>query len=146
MLDLTSPAPRGYRARGPRPRRAHDYRHLANAVAWLGALVSITLIGYVTVFTPPGRTENILAFVALVGFGGFFFAWAVGAWLRTSDEESAPPPAKWTVTRQAFLFAVGTVALATAAVNRIVSPASVVLVVLVVLSAELLLRRMRLSR
>jgi hypothetical protein len=50
------------------------------------------------------------------------------------------------VTRQALLFAVGTVALAIAAVNRIVSPTSVVLVALVVVSAELILRRMRLRR
>ena len=113
---------------------------------WLGGLVTVGLLGYVLVFTSPDRTENVMAFVGLSGFGAFFFAWAIGAWLRTSDDASAPRPSGLLVTRQAIFVAVGAVALATAALNRVVSPAACILIVLVVISAELLIRRMPFGR
>ena len=113
---------------------------------WLGGLVTLALVGYVLVFTSPDRTENVLAFVGLTGFGAFFFAWAIGAWLRTSDDASGPRPPASIVTRQAVLVAVGAVAVATAAVNQVATPAAVILIVLVIISAELLLRRMHLGR
>ena len=113
---------------------------------WLGGLVTVGLLGYVLVFTSPDRTENVMAFVGLSGFGAFFFAWAIGAWLRTSDDASSPRPSGLLVTRQAIFVAVGAVALATAALNRVVSPAAFILIVLVVISAELLIRRMPFSR
>ena len=113
---------------------------------WLGGLVTLALMGYVLVFTSPDRTENVLAFVALCGFGAFFFAWAIGAWLRTGDDAPAPRLPALTVTRQAVLVAVGAVAVATAAVNSVATPAAVILIVLVVISAELLIRRMPVSR
>jgi hypothetical protein len=144
VLDLSSPASRGYASKSPRPRRIWDYNPIAIKLAWLGALSSLAFFAYLTVFTSPGRTENILAFVALVGFGSFFLAWAIGSHLRANDEKSASPPTKLTVTRQALLFAVGVVTLAVAAINQLVSPASFLLVVLVIVSAEVLLRRMRL--
>ena len=113
---------------------------------WLGGSVTVGLLGYVVVFTSPDRTENVMAFVGLSGFGAYFFAWAIGAWLRTSDDALGPRPPALLVTRQAIFVAGGAVALATAAVNRVVSPAAFILIVLVVISAELLLRRMHLSR
>lgn len=143
MLELSSPASRGYASKSQRPRRVWDYNPIAIKLAWLGALSSLPFFAYLTVFTSPSRTENILAFVALVGFGSFFLAWAIGSHLRTSDKKSASPPAKSAITRQALLFAVGIVTLAVAAINQLVSPASFVLVVLVIVSAEVLLRRMR---
>ncbi|MDE2990991.1 MAG: hypothetical protein OXU21_07995 [Chloroflexota bacterium] len=113
---------------------------------WLGGLVTLALLGYVLVFTSPDRTENVLAFVGLAGFGAFFFAWAIGAWLRTSDDASGPRVPAMIVTRQAVFIAAGAVALATAAVNRVASPAAAILIVLVIISAELLIRRMPLGR
>ena len=113
---------------------------------WLGGLVTLALLGYVLVFTSPDRTENVLAFVALCGFGAFFFAWAIGAWLRTGDAAAAPRLPALTVTRQSVLVAVGALAVATAAVNSVATPAAVILIVLVVISAELLIRRMPFGR
>ena len=113
---------------------------------WLGGVVTLALIGYVLIFTSPDRTENVLAFVGLAGFGAFFFAWAIGAWLRTSDDASGPRVPALIVTRQAVFISAGAVALATAAVNRVASPAAAILIVLVIISAELLIRRMPLGR
>ncbi|MCY3912964.1 MAG: hypothetical protein OXG43_06915 [Chloroflexi bacterium] len=145
-LELATPAPRGYRPRSTGPRAARDFTRVTSSLMWLGGLVTLALLGYVLVFTSPDRTENVLAFVALSGFGAFFFAWAIGAWLRTGDEASAPRPPAVTVTRQAVLVAVGALAVATAAVNSVATPAAVILIVLVVISAELLIRRMPIGR
>ena len=145
-LDLATPAPRGYRSRSSGPRAARDFTRATSSLMWLGGLVTLTLLGYVLVFTSPDRTENVLAFVALVGFGAFFFAWTIGAWLRTSDDASGPRPPALTVTRQAVLVAVGALAMATAAVNSVATPAAMILIVLVVISAELLIRRMPFGR
>lgn len=145
-LDLATPAPRGYRARSSGPRAARDFTRVTSGLMWLGGLVTLALMGYVLVFTSPDRTENVLAFVALSGFGAFFFAWAIGAWLRTGDDAPAPRLPASTVSRQAVLVAVGAVAVATAAVNSVATPAAVILIVLVVISAELLIRRMPLGR
>ncbi|MCY4111245.1 MAG: hypothetical protein OXF96_04810 [Chloroflexi bacterium] len=145
-LDLATPAPRSYRARSTGPRAARDFTRVTSGLMWLGGLVTLALLGYVLVFTSPDRTENVLAFVALSGFGAFFFAWAIGAWLRTGDDASAPRPPALTVTRQAVLVAVGALAVATAAVNSVATPAAVILIVLVVISAELLIRRMPFGR
>lgn len=145
-LDLATPAPRGYRPRSSGPRAARDFTRVTSGLMWLGGLVTLALLGYVLVFTSPDRTENVLAFVALSGFGAFFFAWAIGAWLRTGDDASAPRLPALTVTRQAVLVAVGAVAVATAAVNSVATPAAVILIVLVVISAELLIRRMPFGR
>ncbi len=145
-LDLAAPAPRGYRPRAARPRAARDFTRATGNLMWLGGLVTLALLGYVLVFTSPDRTENVLAFVGLAGFGAFFFAWAIGAWLRTSDDASGPRVPAVIVTRQAVFIAAGAVALATAAVNRVASPAAAILIVLVIISAELLIRRMPLGR
>lgn len=145
-LELATPAPRGYRPRSTGPRAARDFTRVTSSLMWLGGLVTLALLGYVLVFTSPDRTENVLAFVALSGFGAFFFAWAIGAWLRTGDDASAPRPPAVTVTRQAVLVAVGALAVATAAVNSVATPAAVILIVLVVISAELLIRRMPFGR
>ena len=145
-LDLETPAPRGYRPRSSGPRAARDYTRVTSSLMWLGGLVTLALLGYVLVFTSPDRTENVMAFVALSGFGAFFFAWAIGAWLRTSDDASGPRPPALIVTRQAVLVAVGALAVATAAVNSVATPAAMILIVLVVISAELLIRRMPFGR
>ncbi|MCY4114250.1 MAG: hypothetical protein OXG33_09985 [Chloroflexi bacterium] len=145
-LDLATPAPRGYRPRSSGPRAARDYTRVTSSLMWLGGLVTLALLGYVLVFTSPDRTENVLAFVALSGFGAFFFAWAIGAWLRTGDDAAEPRLPALTVTRQAVLVAVGALAVATAAVNSVATPAAVILIVLVVISAELLIRRMPFGR
>lgn len=145
-LDLAAPASRGYRPREARPRTARDFTRATAGLMWLGGVVTLALLGYVLVFTSPDRTENVLAFVGLSGFGAFFFAWAIGAWLRTSDDVSAPRVPAMIVTRQAVFIAAGAVALATAAVNRVASPAAAILIVLVIISAELLIRRMPLGR
>ncbi len=145
-LDLEAPAPRGYRPRAARPRAARDFTRATGNLMWLGGLVTLALLGYVLVFTSPDRTENVLAFVGLAGFGAFFFAWAIGAWLRTSDDASGPRVPAVIVTRQAVFIAAGAVALATAAVNGVASPAAAILIVLVIISAELLIRRMPLGR
>ena len=145
-LDLATPAPRGYRPRTSGPRAARDFTRVTSSLMWLGGLITLALLGYVLVFTSPDRTENVLAFVALSGFGAFFFAWAIGAWLRTSDDASGPRPPALVVTRQAVLVAVGALAVATAAVNSVATPAAVILIVLVVISAELLIRRMPFGR
>lgn len=145
-LDLATPAPRGYRPRSSGPRVARDFTRVTSSLMWLGGLVTLALLGYVLVFTSPERTENVLAFVALSGFGAFFFAWAIGAWLRTGDDASAPRLPALTVTRQAVLVAVGALAVATAAVNSVATPAAMILIVLVVISAELLIRRMPFGR
>ena len=145
-LDLATPAPRGYRPRSSGPRAARDFTRATSSLMWLGGLVTLALLGYVLVFTSPDRTENVLAFVALTGFGAFFFAWAIGAWLRTSDDASGPRPPALIVTRQAVLVAVGALAVVTAAVNSVATPAAVILIVLVIISAELLIRRMPFGR
>lgn len=145
-LDLAAPKPRGYRPRSARPRPERDFTRVAYNLMWLGGIVTVALLGYVLVFTSPERTENVLAFVGLCGFGAFFFAWAIGAWLRTSDDDAGPRPPAAVVTRQAVLVAVGAASLATAAVNSVASPAAVILIVLVIISADLLIRRMPLGR
>lgn len=146
VLDLATPKPRGYRPRSAQPRPARDFTRVTTSLMWLGGLVTLALLGYVLVFTSPDRTENVLAFVGLSGFGAFFFAWAIGAWLRTSDDPSGPRPPATIVTRQAVLVAVGAVAMATTAVNQVATPAAAILIVLVIISAELLLRRMHFGR
>ncbi len=145
-LELATPSSRGYRPRNTGPRAARDFTRVTSGLMWLGGLVTLALLGYVLVFTSPDRTENVLAFVALSGFGAFFFAWAIGAWLRTGDDASATRLPALTVTRQAVLVAVGALAVATAAVNSVATPAAVILIVLVVISAELLIRRMPFGR
>lgn len=145
-LELATPSSRGYRPRSTGPRAARDFTRVTSGLMWLGGLVTLALLGYVLVFTSPDRTENVMAFVALSGFGAFFFAWAIGAWLRTGDDASAPRLPALTVTRQAVLVAVGALAVATAAVNSVATPAAVILIVLVVISAELLIRRMPFGR
>ena len=145
-LDLEAPAPRGYRPRATRPRAARDFTRATGGLMSVGGLVTLAMLGYVLVFTSPDRTENVLAFVGLAGFGAFFFAWAIGAWLRTSDDASGPRVPTLVVTRQAVFIAAGAVTLATAAVNQVASPAAAILIVLVIISAELLIRRLPLGR
>lgn len=145
-LDLTGPTTRSYSASEHRRPHTPDLRKISNACTWIGTFASVALLGYVFVFTSPDHTENVLAFLALTGFTAFFAASAVGMWIRTSDDDSAIPPSRTTVSRQALLIAVGAMAVSVAAINGVVSPASTILTVLVIVSAELVLRRMRFTR
>ena len=94
-------------------------------------------------FTSPGRSVNVLAFLAALEFGTLFVAWSAGYWLRTSVRQLPRDLSTWPITRQAVLSAAGVTALAVLAVNRVANAGAIALVILVVVAAELVLRRMR---
>jgi hypothetical protein len=63
--------------------------------------------------------------------------------VRTGVRRLPKDLSTWPITRQAVLGAAGVTSLAVLALNRVASPGVIALVVLVVLAAELVMRRMQ---
>ena len=92
----------------------------------------------------PGLFAAIL--LATLGFAMLFSAWSLGFWLRAGRRHSRGRMSTWPVTRQAVLIATGVTALAMMAINRTANAGAVMLVIVVIVAAELVIRRMRLPQ
>ena len=116
----------------------------AHATA-LGAFLNLVILVYLIVFTDPSRSENVLSLLAVLGFGTLFATWSVGYWVRATRTLDPGHGSTWAITRQAVLVASGIEALAVLDLSRVAQPGAILLVVLVVTTAELVLRRMNLT-
>ena len=143
QLKLGEPRARTYRTTSKLARARFDPRLWASRLTTVGAFVSIGVLLYLLLFTNPARTENVLAFLATVGFVVLFAVWSLGYWARISIRRMPADFSTWPVTRQAVLAGVGVVALVTIVLNRLASAGVLVLIALALVTAELVLRRMR---
>jgi hypothetical protein len=72
QLDLVEPRPQAYRAASKPPGVRLDIRLWVARVTTTGMLVSLGVLLYVVIFTNPAHSENVLAFLATLGFGTSF--------------------------------------------------------------------------
>ena len=142
QLDLVEPRPQAYRAASKPPGARLDIRLWVARLTTAGMLVSLGVLLYVVIFTNPARSENVLAFLATLGFGTTFALWSMGYWIRVESGRVPKDFRTGSLTRQALLGAAGVLALAILALNHLATVGAAILTGLVVIAAELLLRRL----
>ncbi len=140
-LDLAEPRPQTYRATSKPLGTRLDIRLWVARVTTTGMLVSLGVLLYVVIFTNPAHSENVLAFLTALGFGTTFALWSTGYWIRVGSGRVPEDFRTGALTRQALLGAAGVLALAILALNHLATVGAAILTVLVVIAAELLLRR-----
>ncbi len=145
-LELAEPKARGYRAATKPPRDGFQTQLWVSRITSAGAFATIGILIYIVLFTSPSRSENVLALLATLGFAAMFSAWSLGFWLRTGRRHNRERISTWPVTRQAVLAAAGVTALAMMAINRMANAGVVTLVIVVMITAELVIGRMRVPR
>lgn len=142
-LDLSDPEPRGYEASATPPRERIDTTHLLWLAMGVGAVTCPILLGFQLVFTSPAHGLNVLAVVVTMSFGALFATWTFEYWLRRGTAATAPNLPIWTLTRHSILASVGVAAMAVSALNRTASFGLLILVVLTLIVADFVLRRLR---
>ena len=142
-LDLSDPEPRGYEASATPPREQIDTTRLLWLAMGMGAVTCPILLGFQLVFTNPAHGLNVLAVVVTMSFGALFATWAFEYWLRRGTAGTAPKMPIWTLTRHAILASVGVAAMAVSALNRTASFGLLILVILTLIVADIVLRRLR---
>ena len=145
-LEVGEPKAREYRAATKPPRDGFQIQLWVSRITSAGAFVTVGILIYIVLFTNPSRSENVLALLATLGFAMLFSAWSLGFWLRAGRRHSRGRMSTWPVTRQAVLIATGVTALAMMAINRTANAGAVMLVIVVIVAAELVMRRMRLPQ
>ena len=142
-LNLNEPEPRGYEATAKPPRQRIDTTRWLWWAMGVGAVTCPFLLGFQLVFTDPAHGANVLAVVATMSFGALFATWTFEYWLRRGIAASARNLPIWTFTRHAILASVGVAAMAVSALNRTASLGLLLLVILTLVVADIVLRRLR---
>ena len=141
-LDLSDPEPRGYEASAAAPRERIDATRWLWLAMGMGTAACLLLLGFQLVFTDPAHGLNVLAVVVTMSFGALFATWTFEYWLRRGA--ATPPKVRtWALTRHAILVAVGVAAMAVSALNRTASFGLLLLVILTLIVADIVLRRLR---
>jgi hypothetical protein len=144
-LDLSDPEPRSYEASAsaPAPRERFDATRLLWLAMGVGTVTCPLLLAFQLVFTDPAHGLNVLAVVATMSFGALFATWAFEYWLRRGGAVATQKIPTWALTRHAILVSVGVAAMAVSALNRTASFGLLILVVLTLIVADFVLRRLR---
>ncbi len=141
-LDLSDPEPRGYEASASAPRERFDPTRWLWLAMGMGTAACLLLLGFQLVFTDPAHGLNVLAVVVTMSFGALFATWTFEYWLRRGAATPRKIPT-WALTRHAILVSVGVAAVAVSALNRTASFGLLLLVILTLIVADTVLRRLR---
>lgn len=146
-LDLSDPEPRSYEASASASASAPRERFDATRWLWLamgmGTVTCPLLLAFQLVFTDPAHGLNVLAVVVTMSFGALFATWTFEYWLRRGGAVATQKIPTWALTRHAILVSVGVAAMAVSALNRTASFGLLILVILTLIVADFVLRRLR---
>ncbi len=141
-FDLSDPEPRGYEASAAAPRERIDATRWLWLAMGMGTAACLLLLAFQLVFTDPAHGLNVLAVVVTMSFGALFATWTFEYWLRRGAATPRKIPT-WALTRHAILVSVGVAAMAVSALNRTASFGLLLLVILTLIVADTVLRRLR---
>ena len=142
-LDVSDPEPRGYEASAAAPRERIDATRWLWLAMGMGTVTCPVLLGFQLVFTDPAHGLNVLAVVVTMSFGALFATWAFEYWFRRGGDATPKKIPTWALTRHAILVSVGVAAMAVSALNRTASFGLLILVILTLIVADFVLRRLR---
>ncbi len=144
-LDLSDPEPRSYEASASvsAPREQFDATRWLWLAMGMGTVTCPLLLAFQLVFTDPAHGLNVLAVVVTMSFGALFATWTFEYWLRRGGAVATQKIPTWALTRHAILVSVGVAAMAVSALNRTASFGLLLLVILTLIVADIVLRRLR---
>ena len=142
-FDLSDPEPRGYEASAAAPRERIDATRWLWLAMGMGTAACLLLLAFQLVFTDPAHGLNVLAVVVTMSFGALFATWTFEYWLRRGGAVATQKIPTWPLTRHAILVSVGVAAMAVSALNRTASFGLLLLVILTLIVADTVLRRLR---